>query len=430
MNIIFIMEEFENSKISSITIITYFFNDSSEYLLKWIKNIKEVFSIKEGNFIIFTPYVFKEYENDSSIEFIHYPNYQSIQKLYLSLFSWILTLTIKTDFVFFISPNYLFHKKIELPLSKNLIYSFSINNHILTDFFGSSNDHFFNLLLTIHHSYISYKIKEDYSILDYHTFHLNYILHSHLPKYILSIQDYIISSSLIHKTLFDDDFLKKSLDLSDPSKDGSKKDDISIKMYQNITPSYKYVIMHTCGGLGNVFFQIATCISLAIEYNRIPCFIFNPNHKDVYNKSCTYRSSHFRYHLFDKVPMIHIDDLNDSNIVYSESNFNYQPEIHTFIKNHQEENMIQCKGYYQSTPYFSKHISKMIQDYFQNNILQIKTEYYLNQWKEKYNPTHKRLISIHVRGGDYIQHSYFHLCLSKMYYKNCLKEIFSRYPED
>jgi hypothetical protein len=48
MNIIFIMEEFENSKISSITVISYFFNDSSEYLLKWIKNIKEVFSIKNG----------------------------------------------------------------------------------------------------------------------------------------------------------------------------------------------------------------------------------------------------------------------------------------------------------------------------------------------------------------------------------------------
>jgi len=160
-------------------------------------------------------------------------------------------------------------------------------------------------------------------------------------------------------------------------------------------------ITHT--RIGNILFQVATCLALAWKHNIYPTF---PNINDKFsNEYDEYKRTLFRN--------LNYDLITHDNHIYEEL-FQYRG-IYQFDKipiNIQKDTVI--KGYFQSHKYFDEFRDKLLQIFSIDDVT-------FNYIKTKYpilidNNIIK--ICIHARRGDYINHG---ISLSIDYYKKALQ---------
>jgi hypothetical protein len=152
------------------------------------------------------------------------------------------------------------------------------------------------------------------------------------------------------------------------------------------------------GGLGNLMFQIATGLALAIEHND--------NYGiDVKNHIEKGQGSHITQYIntiFSKIDKLPID-INSYHI-FKETSYKFKPIAYT--------NRIILDGYFQSDKYFSNY-KKQIAELFSLNYE---------------NKTISPICTIHIRTGDYIASPVFNV-VTPAYFKNAITYIKSINPD-
>lgn len=146
-------------------------------------------------------------------------------------------------------------------------------------------------------------------------------------------------------------------------------------------------------GLGNQLFCIATTLAYAKKHNKVATFPQITNQVD-YNK-------------YNKVFYFNLSKVFVENFehYYKEPKFSFN-EIPYF------DNNVCLEGYFQSENYFKENRQDIL------DILKIKK--IQNIFKKKYN-IEDNICSLHVRRGDYLNLSHYHLNLTMDYYKQSIE---------
>jgi hypothetical protein len=147
------------------------------------------------------------------------------------------------------------------------------------------------------------------------------------------------------------------------------------------------------GGLGNLLFQVATGINLALNNNDV--YKINPNNHIGLGQG--HRITNYLDNIFSKIEKT---DFTTSNIFEHTSNkyvdIPYSKEL--------------ClQGYFQNFAFIKSHKNKLKEIFHFD---------YINFNKKK----EKKILSIHVRGGDYNFYPHFNI-LNKEYYERCLNNL-------
>lgn len=161
-----------------------------------------------------------------------------------------------------------------------------------------------------------------------------------------------------------------------------------------------YTIM--VGGLGNQLFMFFNLLSLSKKYNMDFNVCFDKNYKKHHSSQ---KYSLFKNIKFNKLSK---EELKDYEI-YNESSFIYNQIILDNKKNYF------LKGYFQSYKYFWEYqdeIKKYI--YIDNDKI--------NKIKKIFSSYGKKILSIHLRLGDYIEYKEIHYNTSIEYYQNALSK--------
>ncbi|ATZ80616.1 alpha-1,2-fucosyltransferase [Bodo saltans virus] len=168
----------------------------------------------------------------------------------------------------------------------------------------------------------------------------------------------------------------------------------------------KYVSIQLCGGLGNQLFQIAALYSTATEYNMIPIVKDIKSSQSVFENRPVYFSS-----ILKKIKNIHPHYYESIKFeIKKEKNYKY--ELINIDKN---DKSYQLEGYYQSYKYFEKYRNVILELFDMGNEIEEKIK---SEFKKISNNT--ITISIHVRRGDYLKLSDYHLNLPLSYYKTAI----------
>lgn len=150
------------------------------------------------------------------------------------------------------------------------------------------------------------------------------------------------------------------------------------------------------GGLGNQLFQIAASKSLAIDLQD-ELYI---NHSICYTPNQGHQSKKYKDIFFKGI----LETNNIPKTIYQEEKYSYT-EIPK-LKN------ITLHGYFQSEKYFIKNKNEIINQY---NIL-CNYEKEIIEWKSKHK-INEITVGVHIRRGDYIKFSHYHVVLGIEYYK-------------
>ncbi len=283
------------------------------------------------------------------------------------------------DFLFVLPPNLLSYDFLNSFHFVNSLIYFKKNkkNDLMT---GGNKLLFFDIIEYIDNKIDELRINENYNI-DYE----KYLLEYYLKNY-----DKMISMDMIESIQYE------------------------IESF-NLKP--KSLIIKTCGGFGNLLFQILCGLALSIKFNRIPYITYIENYKNIQNPTIAYRSSPLRYYLFDKILKVPFNPNEQHINQFNENQFSYNENINEYFENNSDKDILYLNGYYQSTLYFREYFNEIKNKYFD---FRIKKE--TNKFKRiiKMGREHRKFVSLHIRGTDYIKHSHFHLNLSKNYYLNIL----------
>jgi hypothetical protein len=147
------------------------------------------------------------------------------------------------------------------------------------------------------------------------------------------------------------------------------------------------------GGLGNLLFQVAAGVSFAIDNNDI--YRINPANHIGLGQGNTIIN--YLDNIFSKIEKT---DFTSSNIYHHHTN--------KYIDIPYLDGLC-LRGYFQNFSYLKNH-KNLIREIFNLNYLNF------NKIKEK------KILTIHVRGGDYKQYPNFNI-ITKKYYENCLNKI-------
>lgn len=218
--------------------------------------------------------------------------------------------------------------------------------------------------------------------------HLNYYLCKNFDKFKLLIPDYCYPENFYIEL----PGTPKILALS--------KDHDKVRKEQK-----KIITVNLLGGLGNILFQLAYAFSISQEFN-INLVINLKTNEDK-------RKSSLNYHLLDNFFRNDIKDIDTfQQICEKQYSFvNYNTEI-------KDNENIYLSGYFQSTKYFKKYLN-IFKKNLNFELLDIAKNIY-EYIKNKYN----NIIAIHIRGGDYLNLSHYHLNLDEKYYKKVDNIIF------
>jgi hypothetical protein len=147
------------------------------------------------------------------------------------------------------------------------------------------------------------------------------------------------------------------------------------------------------GGLGNLMFQVAAGVCLACDNNDE--YKINANRHLGMGQGK--HISNYINNIFSKIEKTNFISTNIFEHMSNQYNqITYNPDI--------------ClRGYFQNFNYIKKH-QNLLKEIFHFNYIDF------NKTKEK------KILSIHIRTGDYAQHSHFNI-LNKLYYENCLNKI-------
>jgi hypothetical protein len=176
-------------------------------------------------------------------------------------------------------------------------------------------------------------------------------------------------------------------------------------MSENIFPSFAILTTNVQGGLGNQLFIIFAALGTAISQNKI---------FKITKHDSTYPRGTYWDTLLSKLPTVEkIEERIDHN--FEEKDYSIVEAIPVYKGN------TSIKGFFQSSFYFS-HISEKIREIIGlKKIDQMIVDKKIKKLREKWSG--KDLIMIHVRRGDYLKHSDFHLNLPKEYYYKSLKHF-------
>ena len=147
------------------------------------------------------------------------------------------------------------------------------------------------------------------------------------------------------------------------------------------------------GGLGNLLFQVATGLCLALDNRDV--YKINPNRHIGRGQG---------NHILNYVDNV-FSKIEKTNFI-SDNVFEHM--TNTFCLIPYSENIC-LRGYYQNFNYIKDH-QKWLKEIFHFNFIEF------NKIKEK------KILTIHVRTGDYTQYNHFNI-LTKKYYENCLSKI-------
>lgn len=142
------------------------------------------------------------------------------------------------------------------------------------------------------------------------------------------------------------------------------------------------------GGLGNQLFQIATTLATAWDQDKEP--IFERKEPEGYTHAT--RLSYWD-NIFQKINTV--EKLEEKFVMYNESH----NQIYTKIPNKHEN--LKIKGYFQTSKYFDKYASKLINLFTLPKKDSEIVDAYINKIRNNY-PT-KKLVGIHVRRTDYVK---------------------------
>lgn len=158
------------------------------------------------------------------------------------------------------------------------------------------------------------------------------------------------------------------------------------------------------GGLGNMMFQMATAISLAIDNGTEAVFDMNSHHIAFQGNNATvYKSNIFR-------------DIN-------EGKFNIE---HIFYEKHLYYEPIEYKenlklfGYFQSHKYFVANHTQIIDLFSPDEKTVEKLMTIINNLTD-----HNEIVSLHVRRGDYLKFTHIYSLISIEY----IMEAISHFPD-
>jgi hypothetical protein len=174
------------------------------------------------------------------------------------------------------------------------------------------------------------------------------------------------------------------------------------------------ITVYLMGGLGNILFQVSIALVMGKKNrNKIKLFRSINNYRDK-------RKNIKEYKMFEKME---IEDRNEELVGYEiirENNFWYNEDI---VKMKLERNRkYMLYGYFQSYKYIIEEReyikSKLENKYKEEN------EEYIKKIKSKYGD--KKIVSIHIRRGDYLRLPEYHYNLSERYYRKAIK----KYEED
>ena len=181
--------------------------------------------------------------------------------------------------------------------------------------------------------------------------------------------------------------------------------------------SENIITVNIQGGLGNQMFQIATLYAIARKYNIKPLVANISESPSIFKNRNVYWDS-----VFSKVNMTDVYSIQRHKyIVISEKSSKY-----TKININQDHlNSYLLNGYFQSPKYFNKH-RDMILDLFTlpDNMMQI-----INNIKNEITSSfanNKMTVAIHVRRGDYLKLSHFHIVQNMTYY-NMAMDLFDNH---
>lgn len=160
------------------------------------------------------------------------------------------------------------------------------------------------------------------------------------------------------------------------------------------------------GGLGNMMFQIAATISIALEnateysFPNLHPHLSYLDAEDMYNPSLKHSSEYadFLYQLSTEQP------LTETRIIAYP--FNY-------VDTHKFNDDVTLDGFFQSEKYFEKHRDEILQVFDFRKTLS-------NVPFDKFEFGSKRYTSIHVRRGDYASLITFYHELTKEYYTTAI----------
>ena len=182
------------------------------------------------------------------------------------------------------------------------------------------------------------------------------------------------------------------------------------KQIRNTTNKYK-IIIDVKGGLGNILFQLFTAYNIALRYNLDVVLKHNKT-----NKKDTKRESSYHYYLFDNIMKMDIDTNNCYSI--KEQGKSYQ-NLLTDIPMNKD---LLLTGYFQSTLYFKDNFDR-IKNKLDFTILDIAKDI-MTKINNLYK---KKIIGIHVRGGDYLNLSHYYVNLTINYYKTIIAKQTDEY---
>ena len=166
----------------------------------------------------------------------------------------------------------------------------------------------------------------------------------------------------------------------------------------------KYILVNGMGGLGNLLFQLFFAFNIGLRYNLDVAIRVDQKDES--------RESIYFYHMFDNILRIKKDTTDDLYEI-KEVTKNYSDVMIDIPMN----SNLYLNGFFQSTYYFSNNLER-IKKYFNLEIRDIAVDI-INKYKTK----NKKLVAVHIRGGDYIQKSEYHKLLDTNYYDKCMVEI-------
>jgi hypothetical protein len=205
---------------------------------------------------------------------------------------------------------------------------------------------------------------------------------------------------------------KSTIDIDNKSTidtDNNSTIDTDNKVSKIFSKQKNIIYTKITGGFGNQLLMVFNIISLSKDYNKEFYINFDKNYKDTYFKNYkVLRKNSDEYIIFNNIEFNLLDDEDIQNLIkYKESKFKY-----TKIEL-EDNNDYFINGYFQSYKYFL-HNKRYIKRYLNINFRK------LNKIYKKINIDNKKIISIHIRLGDYTKKENYHSICSKEYYLSAL----------
>ena len=167
------------------------------------------------------------------------------------------------------------------------------------------------------------------------------------------------------------------------------------------------IVVELQGGLGNQMFQYATARALALHQNR-PLYIDKSGFEEykLHDYGLHNLNISASYHEEPKGILNKLQDKLTTKVRYEEGSLRYAREVFDL-----KAQKIFLKGYFQTEKYFSKYRTEILQEFKVVSNLKEETIALLKTIEGT------NAVSIHIRRGDYVNHSIHDSCTAEYYNK-------------